>query len=264
MNRQVRLRYLCLYLGTSFILQPLFAQDTLSPGMPLSRLYWLADDWTSHDGRYQYAFSVSGDSIVLGTAVNDQHEHILPDTMVFSFESLRIQSTAGLNIHLGDYQLSAATETEWHYKQGNREFHLSRIGLDTLRITQLPDVEQKITLVRTPRIQRFEMSGDTAPVVMRKFWHLTYFSGSNRSHPKEEAMQIQAGHLEHLSVLAKTGKACVAGPTDGIGEVRGFIIFTTATMEEAVFLANMDPAVKAGRLSYRIDPWWAMEGAVLK
>lgn len=264
MNRQVRLRYLCLYLGILFILQPLFAQNTQAPGMPLSRLYWLADDWTSHDGRYQYAFTVSGDSMVLGTAVNKPHEHILPDTMVFSFESVRIQRSEGLNSHPGVYQLSAAAETEWLYKQGNREFHLSRIGFDTLQISQVPDVEQRITLVRTPRIQRFEMPGDTAPVVMRKFWHLTYLSGPNRSHPKEEAMQIQTGHLGHLSVLAKTGKACVAGPTDGIGEVRGFIIFTTATMEEAVFLANMDPAVKAGRLSYRIDPWWAMEGAVLK
>ena len=76
--------------------------------------------------------------------------------------------------------------------------------------------------------------------------------------------EIQKAHIDHLDKMAADGKLCIAGPFMDDNEVRGICIYTTATMEEAVSLANSDPAVKAGRLTVECRPWFSMKGASLK
>jgi hypothetical protein len=266
MNFINRLWFLWFFLGMTCIHQSSKAQHIGVPDSMLSKLFWLADDWESADGRDSLAFIVQGDSIIQGVSFSKTFEKNNPLNDTFYITSKGLTPGVGFNPNgkPAAFYLYKSSDTSWAYKLEKREVTFRRIGFDTLQVNWKNEADIPVTFVRKPRIQRFEMPGDSSIVVMRKFWHLTYLSGSNRSQSKEEAARIQSGHMAHLGMLAGFGKACVAGPTDGIGEVRGFVIFTTATMEEAVFLANLDPAVQSGRLSFRIDPWWAMEGAVLK
>ena len=48
------------------------------------------------------------------------------------------------------------------------------------------------------------------------------------------------------------------------GDIRGIVVYNTATQKEADSLANMDPMVKAGRLIVEVHPWWAAKGGKLK
>src|SRR5688572_18164207 len=60
--------------------------------------------------------------------------------------------------------------------------------------------------------------------------------------------QIQQAHINHLEKMSADGKMSIAGPFMDDNDIRGICIYNTPTMEEAVRLANSDPAVKAGRL----------------
>lgn len=72
--------------------------------------------------------------------------------------------------------------------------------------------------------------------------------------------ELQVKHLAHIQQMGDTKKLVMAGPfTDG-GDIRGILIFRTATMEEAVALAQDGPAVKAGRLIVEMHPWMTMKG----
>lgn len=85
-------------------------------------------------------------------------------------------------------------------------------------------------------------------------------SGPNRTQSKDEAAQIQKGHLAYMDDLYKQGKLPVAGPFLDEGEARGIVIYRVATVEEARQLAAGDPAVKAGRLKIEARPWMTLKG----
>lgn len=105
--------------------------------------------------------------------------------------------------------------------------------------------------------------GDTT-YVMQQYFMCFLKAGPNRGQDSLEIAQVQAAHLAHLNKLFEDGKSCIAGPFGDDGDIRGIVIYNTATLEEAYSLANADPAVKAGRLSVEVHPWWAAKGAVLK
>ncbi len=105
--------------------------------------------------------------------------------------------------------------------------------------------------------------GDTT-YVMQKYFLVMLKKGPNREHSKEEAAEIQKKHMEHINWLAKTNKISIAGPSDKHETIAGFLLFNTETLKEADSLANLDPAVKAGRLVVETVPWWASKGSKLK
>lgn len=250
-----------------------------STGPNLKPLYWLADDWvllrngqaTQSYESWQYV----NDSLFRAMAFTLRPNG---DTLITETIDLAVQNGAiyyiptvkGQNDNQPvPFRLAEQEGASWVFENPHHDFpkciRYALAGHDTLRAqVSGPGKEINFTFLRKPRIQRFELPGEDGPVVMRKFWLLSYLSGPNRSQSKEEAAQIQAGHMGHLSVIYHAGKSCVAGPTDGDGEVRGFVIYTTGTRQEAAWLATLDPAVKAGRLTFRLESWWAMEGAVLK
>lgn len=104
--------------------------------------------------------------------------------------------------------------------------------------------------------------GDTV-YLMKKYYMCILLRGETPDLPPEELMAIQKGHLQHLSKMADEGKICLAGPFEGDGEMRGIAVYSTTTMEEAVRLAEEDPAVQAGRLKVQVLPWWAAKGTSL-
>lgn len=77
----------------------------------------------------------------------------------------------------------------------------------------------------------------------------------------DETRRIQAEHLANIGRLAAEGSLLIAGPfVYDQGEedqaLRGIFIFDLTSREEALRLANTDPAVIAGRLAIRIVPWY--------
>ena len=111
--------------------------------------------------------------------------------------------------------------------------------------------------------QYFEMQSGDSTIVMKQYFICFLKSGPERSQNETEAAEIQNQHLKHLAQLYYDGHTCVTGPFGDDGDTRGIVIFKTSTIEEAVKLANNDPAVKAGRLVVEVRPWWAMKGSVL-
>ena len=105
--------------------------------------------------------------------------------------------------------------------------------------------------------------GDTT-YVMQQYFMCFLKAGPERGQDSTESAQIQEAHMAHLTKVYEDGKSCVAGPFGDDGDIRGIVIYNTATFEEADSLANADPAVKAGRLVVEVHPWWAAKGSVLK
>lgn len=118
------------------------------------------------------------------------------------------------------------------------------------------------TQVKEP--ETFEMQDGDTTYVMQKYFMVFLKAGPNRSQDEGEAQEIQKKHMAHLTKLAESGKTSITGPMAEGGDIRGIVIFNTATKEEAQRLAEQDPAVKAGRLTVEVHPWWAAKGSTLK
>ena len=107
-----------------------------------------------------------------------------------------------------------------------------------------------------------EATKDT--VIMQQYFIAFLKRGPNRDQPKEVADSLQKLHLEHLGRMYDLGYADISGPFGDDGDIRGITIYNTPTQHLADSLANLDPMVKAGRLSIEIHPWWAAKGFPLR
>jgi len=76
----------------------------------------------------------------------------------------------------------------------------------------------------------------------------------------DETRRIQEGHLANFRKLADAGRLIVAGPFSDNGELRGMLIFKLDSVDEARRLMDADPALKAGRLTLELHPWFAAAG----
>ena len=103
-----------------------------------------------------------------------------------------------------------------------------------------------------------------APGKMKQYYFVMLMSGPNRNQDSATAANLQKGHMDNMGKMAKAGKLLVAGPFGDDGNWRGIFILDCATKEEAESLVKEDPAVKAGRLTYEIHPWWTMTNEVFK
>ena len=110
----------------------------------------------------------------------------------------------------------------------------------------------------------FEMKDGDETFIMKKYYMCFLKRGDNRTQDSAASALIQKGHMEHLSKLYKEGHIQIAGPFGGDGEIRGIVVFSVKSKEEAERLASEDPAVIAGRLKVEIHEWWAAKGSTLK
>ena len=129
-------------------------------------------------------------------------------------------------------------------------FTVSGIAQDTTQTAQQPET--------------FTMQEGDTTYVMQKYFLVFLKTGPERSQSKEEAQELQKEHLAYLEKMANMGKTSITGPLESDGEIRGIVVYNTATIEEARQLAEQDPAVKAGRLVVEVHPWWAAKGSTLK
>ena len=88
--------------------------------------------------------------------------------------------------------------------------------------------------------------------------------GEKRSQDSTEAAKLQKEHMAHLSRMHTEGYTSLTGPMGDDGDLRGIVVYNTATAREADSLANLDPMVKAGRLKVEVHPWWVAKGGKLK
>lgn len=101
-------------------------------------------------------------------------------------------------------------------------------------------------------------------ILMQQYFIAFLKRGPERSQNKEEADSLQALHMAHLGRMYKEGYADISGPFGDDGDIRGITIYNVPTLQMADSLANMDPAVKAGRLEIEVHPWWAAKGFPLR
>lgn len=111
--------------------------------------------------------------------------------------------------------------------------------------------------------ETFEMTEGDTSYVMKKYFMAFLKEGPTRDQSPEEAVIIQNGHLGYMNQLADENKLSIAGPFGDDGEIRGIVIYNVPTLEEATELVKNDPAVKAGRLTIEVHPWWAAKGSTL-
>lgn len=121
--------------------------------------------------------------------------------------------------------------------------------------TEKKEVEKKY--------ETFEMTEGDTTYLMKKYYIAFLKAGPNREHSKEEAAEIQKGHMDHMAKLAEEKKIQIAGPFDDDGDIRGMVIYSVYSMEEALELTSADPAVVAGRLVIELHPFWAAKGSIL-
>ena len=111
--------------------------------------------------------------------------------------------------------------------------------------------------------ETFEMTEGDTSYVMKKYFMAFLKEGPTRDQSPEEAVIIRNGHLGYMNQLADENKLSIAGPFGDDGEIRGIVIYNVPTLEEATELVKNDPAVKAGRLTIEVHPWWAAKGSTL-
>lgn len=99
--------------------------------------------------------------------------------------------------------------------------------------------------------------------ILKKYYICFLKSGPKKSESPEEGMALQKAHLDHMSQLANEGKICIAGPFANDTELRGIVIYSAQSIEEAQTYADTDPMVKAGILIAEIHQWWAAKGSKL-
>lgn len=132
------------------------------------------------------------------------------------------------------------------------------VGVTSLGFAQEKDTSE----VNQP--ETFEMQQGDTSYVMQKYFMVFLKSGPERSQSEEEAMKLQEKHLAYLQKMADEGKTSITGPLESEGDIRGIVVYHTATLEEARELAEGDPAVQAGRLVVEVHPWWAAKGSTLE
>ncbi len=112
--------------------------------------------------------------------------------------------------------------------------------------------------------ESFPMTEGDTTYIMKKYFMAFLNKGPNRDHSPEEAATIQQGHMDHMNKMADNNQISIAGPFGDEGDTRGIIIFNVPTLAQVEELVSQDPAVKAGRLTLVVRPWWAAKGSILK
>ncbi|WP_257446679.1 YciI family protein [Archangium lipolyticum] len=123
----------------------------------------------------------------------------------------------------------------------------------------------------SPAVESAPAAAPAAKAPAKEFSMRTYYMGLLRRGPawtKErtpEAIADGKGHMANIERLAKCGKLVLAGPF-GWGDeapadaLAGIFIFDVATREEALALSQQDPAVKSGRFTIEVLPWYGPTG----
>ena len=130
-----------------------------------------------------------------------------------------------------------------------------------LAVTVITAEAQESDSTAVPETFIYEWAGEE--MTMQKYFIVFLKSGPERSQNSEEAARLQQEHLQYLGNIYEEGIIVLNGPTGDGGDIRGFSVYSTTTIEEAERLASSDPMVQAGRLEVEVKPWWLAKGSVV-
>ena len=137
----------------------------------------------------------------------------------------------------------------------------TEVQQDSVKKEDIAAVEEQL---KKDGYQTFSYKEGDTTYLMQQYYMVFLKSGAKRSQDSTEAAELQKKHMAHLTRLYEEGYTSLTGPMGDDGDLRGIVIFNTATQEEADSLARMDPMVKAGRLEVEVHPWWVAKGGKLK
>jgi len=140
----------------------------------------------------------------------------------------------------------------------NKEVEVEK---DSVKTPDMASIEEQL---KKDGYQTFSYKQGDTTYLMQQYYMVFLKSGSERGQDSTEAAELQKKHLAHLERMAVEGYTSLTGPMGDDGDLRGIVIYNTATQREADSLANMDPMVKAGRLVVEVHPWWVAKGGKLK
>ncbi|QYA24788.1 hypothetical protein G3I01_04455 [Gramella sp. MT6] len=162
-----------------------------------------------------------------------------------------------LSIFLG-LSLVGCNDTPQDEHSENKNAELQK---DSVKTNDIASLEEQL---KKDGYQTFSYKEGDTTYLMQQYYMVFLKSGPTRSQDSTEAAELQKKHMAHLSRLYEEGYTSLTGPMGDDGELRGIVVFNTATQKEADSLANMDPMVKAGRLVVEVHPWWVAKGGKLK
>ncbi|WP_300433784.1 YciI family protein [Christiangramia sp.] len=125
---------------------------------------------------------------------------------------------------------------------------------------EMPDIE---TGLKEKGYKTFSYKEGDTTYLMQQYYMVFLKAGPNRSQGSTEAAELQKSHMAYLERLSVEGYTSLTGPMGDDGDLRGIVVFNTATQKEADSLAKLDPMVKAGRLKVEVHPWWVAKGSKL-
>lgn len=99
---------------------------------------------------------------------------------------------------------------------------------------------------------------------MKQYYLVLLKRGPVRNQDSTTAAELQKGHLANIDRLFNEGKIDMAGPMGHDGDLRGIFVFNCETYDEVLMHCATDPAIKAGRLTVEIYPWWSAKGVKLR
>lgn len=104
------------------------------------------------------------------------------------------------------------------------------------------------------------------PAGMKQYWFVMLSKGPKRNEliSPEQGAELQAGHMAHMAAQHEAGRLVMAGPFGDDGEWRGIQIYDADSKDAVEAICAEDPAVKAGRLTCDVHPWWGQVGTTLK
>jgi len=81
---------------------------------------------------------------------------------------------------------------------------------------------------------------------------------------EETADRLQGEHLGHFAAMSEAGYMKVAGPLvdQPDDSWRGMCLYRVGSLTEARRLAELDPAVRAGRFCVEVMHWYTEKGAI--
>lgn len=92
---------------------------------------------------------------------------------------------------------------------------------------------------------------------MREYYFVELLRIPNRPNlDSTVSANLQSAHLNNIDSLHRAGKLVLAGPF-GDDKGGGIFILKASSLEEATQMCESDPAIKNGRLNYKVRPWWS-------
>ncbi len=90
-------------------------------------------------------------------------------------------------------------------------------------------------------------------------FHMALLKAGPKAASTEDAKKIHLKQHTYFEELIKSGKVVLGGPVEEAGDLKGIYVFRAKTADEARALAEADPAVMAGMLTFEMIPWWSEE-----